>query len=133
LKELYKKFNIKADVAGIQAEEIGHLYFKANPFGSRYSYAESYVVVLHEHRIVLIDECDNPKLVFERFKKLYSDYTIAIMRVPYSHPAVSYLNNPWQVHPHWLADNKAKEPCAPNVLPKVLPSLLDVANPSDKI
>jgi len=133
LKELYKKFNIEADITGIQAEEIGHLYFKANPFGSRYSYAESYAVVLHEHHIVLIDECDNPKSVFERFRKLYSDYTIAIMRVPYSHSAVSYLNNPWQVRPHWLADNKAKEPYAPNVLPKVLPSLLDVANPSDKI
>ena len=121
-------FGIKAKVEAVQAEEIGHLFLKQNVFGTRYEYAKSCALVVHKHKLVLIDECDDPKTVFDRFRERYSDYTIAIMRVPYSHSAVSYLNNPWQIYPHWLADNRVRRPYAPNVIPKALPTLLDVVD-----
>ena len=128
LEKIYESFGVKVNVEGVQADEIGHLFLKENALGLRYDYAESYAVVVHKYKLILIDESDDPKSVFERFKKRYCGYTIAIARVPYAHSAVSYLNNPWQVCPHWLVDNSAERPYAPNVIPKMLPTLLDAKN-----
>jgi len=126
LRGFYKRFKINAEVVGVEAEEIGHIFMETS--GLRFKYAQSYAVAIHEYQVILIDECDDPRAVFRRFEKQYSGYTIAVMRVPYSHSASSYLNNPWQVYPHWLADNRAKKQYAPNVLPKTVPSLLDLQN-----
>jgi len=92
LKAFYKKFNINTKVEGVEADEIGHIFIETGEL--RFKYAPSYAMVVHEHRIVLIDECEDPKAVFKKFKDRYSGYTIAVMRNPYPHSATSYLNNP---------------------------------------
>ena len=127
LQENYSRAGLKVNVEPIQAVEIGHTFFKTNRFKRGFEYAPSYATVLDKDRLILIDECDDPKTIFKKFKRKYEGYTIVIMRTPYNHAAFSYLNNPHEIFPHWLADNKKTRQYAPNVLPKMLPSLLDLS------
>ena len=127
LRENYNRVGIEVSIKSIQATEIGHTFFKSDRSKRGFAYAPSYAAVLDEERLILIDECDDPRTVFEEFKRKYKGYTIAIMRTPYTHAALSFLNNAHEIFPHWLADNKKTGQYASNVLPKMLPSLLDLS------
>jgi hypothetical protein len=128
IEGIYSRFNIDVDVEVTSAEYIGHVYLKSDRKGTFFESAESYAAVLHNRKIVLIDECDDPASIFARFRERFPDFTITVMRVPYTHSATSYLNNPWKVWPHWLADNKSTAQYAPNVVPKRLVSALELQN-----
>lgn len=127
IKKIYSQFNVDADIKATNLEYIGHVYLRSDRRGTFFGGADSYVAVLEDRGVILVDECEDPASVFARFRGEYPNFTIVIMRVPFIHSATSYLNNPWKVWPHWLADNKSATRYAPNVVPKALVSALELS------
>ena len=127
INKIYSKLNVNVDVKATNLEYIGHVYLGSDRRGTFFKSADSYAAVLEDWGVILIDECEDPASVFARFRRKYPDFTIVIMRVPFIHSAFSYLNNPWKLWPHWLADNKYTTQYAPNVMPKVLTSALEMS------
>jgi len=108
LRENYDRTGLEVSIKSIQAVEIGHTFFKSDRLKRGFEYAPSYAAILDEERLILIDECDDPRTVFEGFRRKYKGYTIVIVRTPYTH-------------------NKKTSQYASNILPKMLPSLLDLS------
>jgi len=126
IEAIYRRYGIHVEIQEYDdCLPLEHSFLKNLPSGQK-KVDTVPVFGYFYHDVLVIPECDN-------YYRLLKDYRvqgliIVFFKQPRNHPTVGPRINAWDVSDCYFADPSSWRRYAPNVLPKIVPSICDLRN-----